>query len=423
MRSYRITSIAFISILCSSIFSCEPFWVQDPCDSAPECEIDPIQYVPNEIVVWLKDPLTEEKLVEKLPQSDTIKIFKRCPCSDQLWTLEIEPELDLDEVLGAVEDDLDDLGEGNQAFLNFYVNVDLTNEIVFDSINVLEAKPTDESSEIVIAVIDGGIDSDNSALSDLMWHNAGELLNVDDLFNENDDDGNCYVDDFFGFDFVYGPSQEARKLDSHGTEVSLLIANNISGVTPRFMDLRIFDENGEGKFSNGLCAIDYAIKNKASIINASWGYQTKNKEIGPSEIALKLILDKAFENDILLAAAAGNDSLNNDCCPQYPSQFQVTMTNVISVAAIDKTTSNALANYSNFGPNTVGVAAVGTYPEFYGTSYATPLVVARAAELKSSTSLTSQQIIECIVENAIDIGAPIISEGKLDVTSSCTPNN
>ncbi|HEX2270963.1 MAG TPA: S8 family serine peptidase, partial [Pyrinomonadaceae bacterium] len=140
---------------------------------------------------------------------------------------------------------------------------------------------------------------------------------------------------------------------------------------------------GFGTTKDAIEAINYVIERKKAgvnvrIISASWGSTQKSR-------ALEEVIRKAYENDILFVAAAGNSSVDNDRSPHYPSSYNVP--NVVSVAALDR--HDHLASFSNYGVKSVAVAAPGvdilstwlgnSYEEKSGTSMATPVVSGVAA--------------------------------------------
>ena len=189
------------------------------------------------------------------------------------------------------------------------------------------------SSDIVVAVIDTGVDYNHVDLAANMWVNEAELNGV----NNFDDDNNGYVDDIRGWDFcTYGQLRDSDPMDDygHGTHCSGTIAavgNNSIGITgvswnAKIMPLRFLGSSGSGYTSDAIPAIQYAIDNGAHIMSNSWG--------GGSSLALKDAISAADSAGILFIAAAGNDGQNNDQYPHYPSSYDVP--NIIAVAATDK---------------------------------------------------------------------------------------
>ncbi len=216
------------------------------------------------------------------------------------------------------------------------------------------------SSRIVIAVIDSGVAFDHPDLTNNIWRNAEEIPD-----NEKDDDHNGYVDDVHGWDFVNNdnnPSDYSKDLygNGHGTHVAGIIAaegDNGLGATgvmwqAKIMPIQIFDLFEASPFNATtfvvLEALMYSVDNGAKIINCSFG--------GPSfSQALYEAYQLAGQNGVLVVAAAGNDSQDNDGFPTYPAGYD--LDNIISVAATDE--NDALASYSNYGKNSVDVAAPG----------------------------------------------------------------
>ena len=209
------------------------------------------------------------------------------------------------------------------------------------------------SSNVVIAVIDSGIDFNHPDLAPNIWQNPGETPD-----NTIDDDGNGYDDDVRGWDFVDNHNNPMDlDSDGHGTHVAGTIAakgNNTAGITgvcwtATIMPLRFLDASGSGTVADEVEAIDYAVNNGAKIINASFGdYNYSQTEYDA--------ISRANAAGVLLVAAVGNDGINDDIFPNYPSNYD--LDNIISVAATDQ--NDSLAWFSNYGPISVDVAAPGT---------------------------------------------------------------
>jgi subtilisin family serine protease len=263
---------------------------------------------------------------------------------------------------------------------------------------------TTGNSDIVIAVVDTGVDYSHPDLSDNMWSNTGETPN-----NGIDDDGNGYVDDVRGWDF-FGNDKNPMDLHGHGTHVTGIAAaegDNAIGITgvcwtARIMPLRFLDENGIGTVADEISAIDYAIANGAHIINASFGSDTHSRSERDA-------ISRASYAGILFVTAAGNDGLNNDTSPFYPASYN--LDNIISVAATDQ--DDNLIWFSNYGPTTVDVGAPGVniystspsmnYQYMHGTSVATPHVAGLAALIWGYNSSLTHMEIKDIILNGVDI--------------------
>jgi len=211
------------------------------------------------------------------------------------------------------------------------------------------------SSSVIVAVVDSGVAINHEDLLSNIWTNSLETL------NGRDDDGNGLVDDLFGYDFVNFDAQPYDEL-GHGTLVAGIIgavANNglgIVGVCPqaKIMSLRVLDQTGLGTIADIIPGLEYARLKGAQIINCSFG----GFGFSGSERAAYAVLRDA---GILVVCAAGNggdDGVgdNNDQAPFYPASYN--LANMINVAAVDRTLG--LASFSNYGTNSVHVAAPGT---------------------------------------------------------------
>lgn len=251
------------------------------------------------------------------------------------------------------------------------------------------------SKDVIIAVIDTGIDINHEDLKNNLWVNKGETgtdsKGRDKRTNGIDDDGNGFVDDVHGWNFV---SNNGRLNDNHGhgTHIAGIIgaeASNkkgISGIAPNvsLMILKYFDPKvpNTDNLKNTVASIHYAIKMGAHIINYSGG----GVEYSQDEYdAVK----EADKRGILFVAAAGNERSNSDQNHYYPADYN--LKNIISVTAIDPTTE-VLAS-SNYGVLTVDIAAPGqnilsclpnnSYGLMTGTSQATAFVSGAAALVMS----------------------------------------
>ena len=207
---------------------------------------------------------------------------------------------------------------------------------------------------LVIAVIDTGIDYTHPDLTGNIWSNPGDP----NCTSGSDNDHNGYVADCRGWNFV-GGNNNPMDDDGHGTHVSGIIGavgNNALGIAGviwnvKLMPLKILDATGEGTVADEAAAIEYAIAKGAKVINASFAGDTfSNTE--QSAIAA------ANASGVLFVTAAGNSETggsNNDVTPVYPGNYD--LPNIISVAATDE--QDMLASFSNYGKNTVQVAAPG----------------------------------------------------------------
>lgn len=246
------------------------------------------------------------------------------------------------------------------------------------------------SSDVVVAVIDTGIDYNHPDLQDAMWRNPGEIAG-----NGIDDDHNGVVDDVYGYNAITNGGNPWDDY-GHGTHVAGTIGastNNGVGVAgvawnTRLMAAKFLASNGSGYLSDAIKAIDYVTTMKKTygvnvkITNNSWGGGGYISEMAAA-------ITRARDAGILFVAAAGNSTINMDASPQYPASYAVD--NVVSVAAVDS--NGNIAYFSNYGATTVSIAAPGvsiasTYPGnqyqyLQGTSMAAPHVSGALALLQA----------------------------------------
>lgn len=268
---------------------------------------------------------------------------------------------------------------------------------------------TTGSKDVVVAVIDTGVNFNHPDLKDNMWVNEAELNGQAGV----DDDGNGIIDDIHGASFVNAAKPSGNPLDDngHGSHCAGTIAgvgNNGIGVAgvaweARIMALKFLSASGSGSMDGALKAIDYAVAHGAKILSNSWGGG------GQSDI-LKAAIQRSHDANTLFVAAAGNESNNNDSRPTYPATYDVP--NVVSVAALDN--RGRIASFSNYGKTKVHIAAPGVnvlstvlgtkYDSYSGTSMAAPHVSGVAVLLAAAEpNLTGVELKERMMKTAVPL--------------------
>ena len=301
------------------------------------------------------------------------------------------------------------------------------------------------ASEIVVAVIDGGIQIDHPDLEENIWVNSDEIKG-----NGVDDDGNGYIDDLFGWNFVTNSPYVIP--DDHGTHVAGTIGakgNNGRGVAGvawdiQLMSLDVFGGYESAYDSDIIEAIYYAVDNGAHVINMSLGHTYEYLTLDQWRLAdtneyagYYEALKYAVDNDCTVVIAAGNEDLNTSSHLSIPAAFSSVLDGVISTAAV--TNTGDLTWYTNYGTS-VTIAAPGgdsdetkgagilstvansAYDDLSGTSMASPIVAGAAALIKAENQKFTPADIEDILTKSAtkyrELNALIEDGNYLDLNSA-----
>ena len=286
---------------------------------------------------------------------------------------------------------------------------------------------TTGSNDVVIAVVDAGIDSTHPDLSGQLWTNPGEIAG-----NGIDDDSDGYVDDIRGWNIV-GNNADLSDNTGHGTQVAGVIAaatNNSAGIAGvcwncRLMIVKVMQTGGVANYSDIATGVLYAAQKGAKVINLSLG--------GNSDSATLKAAIASASSTAVIVGGAGND---NSSAAFYPAAYD---DYVLAVAGTTDTDAKvASSNYGTWvGVSAPGVAIRttfngGTYADSSGTSMAAPFAAGLAGLIRSqnptwSANLTRAQIVNTTdnIDSANPGYAGKLGSGRINaqkaVTTAATP--
>lgn len=302
---------------------------------------------------------------------------------------------------------------------------------------------TTGSDTVLLAIIDTGIDYEHPDLSNKIYYNPGEIgqdqFGNDKRTNGIDDDGNGFIDDFMGWDFVDRVGFPFDSLggdylnwdndpideNGHGTYISGIAGaetNNslgVAGVAPsvNILNIRAFDPGGYGEEDDVAAAILYAIQMNAKVINMSFGDNSFS-------LVLRDVVRYAYSQNMVMVGSSGN---SGSSAPHYPSGYD----EVISVG--NSTDQDFVAPNSNWGStidlvapgsNIVTTARNNNYASISGTSASAPFVSAAAALILSLQSFSNEEVKQILKSTTDDIGEPgwdlRSGSGRLNVRNALT---
>ena len=306
---------------------------------------------------------------------------------------------------------------------------------------------------IAIAIIDSGVDIGHPDLKDNIWRNVNEVAG-----DGIDNDGNGYVDDVNGWDFVSNDNDPRPDVSgdfsvlgaNHGTidaGIAAAKGNNGRGITgvswqSAIMPIRTLDSNGIGDPQNVVRAVEYAVRNGAKIINLSFAGPSLSEE-------LAIALRRAYDSGVFVVAAAGNapddgEAVDLDARPLYPVCLDRDSSEnfVYGVVATDE--NDRRAAFSNYGASCADISAPGTrmlstqyfvpgskqfgsaYGGYFnGTSLAAAEVSGVVAILRAlDYNLTPKQIMNILTDSSVKIDAVNpgffgkLGRGRIDVAAA-----
>jgi subtilisin family serine protease len=427
MKINTLISILFLSVLFSNAFADT---VTEPIRTFEGAVVD---YWPGQVIVKFREGTQKSKrrFLRSRDNASLIKTFSLI--NAEVWQVE-----DVEAAISSQQRQRRDYSDIEYMEPNYVIRLDNTandvgrttrkipNDPQFDQLWGLEkigatkAWDITTGSPIVCAEIGTGVDYTHPDLAANMWQNPGEIPD-----NGIDDDGNGYVDDVYGYDFL---NDDGDPFDEHGigTHVAGIIAgvsNNGIGITginwsAKIMALKIIDEHGIMSLSSAIYAIEYATKMGVKCSNNGWGGNNFSQ-------ALFDAIQAAGDAGQLFIAAAGIEDRDDDVFPHYPSSYD--LDNIISVCATDH--NDNLSDFSDYGRQSVDLCAPGSdifstipnneYSTHSGTSTASSYISGAVALLWSAFPHMTATEVKAKIMDSVDripaIKDRSVTGGRLNV--------
>lgn len=366
-------------------------------------------YSPTELVIQYKDG-TSDTTKSIIRNIYDVYSYEECYCEDNMiekWLFDVN--VDIEGKKEAIEsDDSEDYPDG-EGFEEVDYEFDFDLEL-YDPDN--DGGPETDYNPYIkpinngptIAVLDTGIATGFSVFSDEYDAPSSFLFNASEVAVEGETSGWNFVEEN---DNLYDDNDS-----KHGTVVAHIINSAMGSVPHQILPMKVCDASGRASYFNLVCGLNKAL-NEADIIQISLGWY----DDGEGDFVNTIFSNLLETNDsALIVTSAGNNAYNNDTFAHYPSNYEGAG-NVIAVASTNTDGTN-IADFSNYGAIQVDFFAHGESIYFYdhiynGTSYAAPMVAAKAAKIMYEASLEGTDLTpEDIINSLNTSGIPVLFDAE-----------
>jgi subtilisin family serine protease len=392
----------------------------------------PADYVPGEVIIKFKSPVPSGEIAAVKASLGAVVLNRFDSIRAEHWKVQnmsVQAAIDYyknDPRVEYIEPNYiytaDQIYPNDPRFPDLWGlnNTGQTGGIPDADIDAPEGWVFETGDEVLCGVIDTGTDWHHVDLADNIYINPGEIPD-----NGVDDDGNGFVDDVHGWDFVNNDNDPFDDA-GHGTHVSGTIgavSNNGIGVvgvswTVKILPIKFLDQFGNGTTTGAIRSVEYANLMGVDLTNNSWGG-------GGYSQALRDAIEHAGDLGMLFVAAAGNGSSDTDVFPHYPSSYD--LDNIISVANTNH--SDLLSGTSNWGLTSVDLGAPGSnilsttpnnnYGYSSGTSMASPHVAGAVSLLWSAAPAMTHLDVKYMIMGAVDpipaLEGRTVTGGRLNI--------